>query len=208
VRAAFGRLLLRGHPLNFEASAGLSGRTGQRRRAGRAPRASRDLRKPRVHPGWRLDELRHQHPGHVSADRRLHRTDIQRRKAVLGPFSDNQASLLPQMSELGRDQIFKGHGIFNHARALREIHQTIDGVAGYFGVGRPTGRRPGPQKTSFTYARWDVIMLNLQPRIGVLTAESQKARLRYRLLDCTKEGQSWRSISFPTTPPLGPQRRA
>jgi len=43
-------------------------------------------------------------------------------------------SFLPQMTELSRDQVFIRHGIFNQTIARRKIHQTIDGVMGYFGV--------------------------------------------------------------------------
>ena len=38
------------------------------------------------------------------------------------------------MTELSRDQVFIRHSIFNQTMALRKIHQTIDGVVGYFGV--------------------------------------------------------------------------
>src|SRR5215470_5022118 len=38
------------------------------------------------------------------------------------------------MTELSRDQVFIRHGMFNQTMTLRKIHQTIDGVMGYFGV--------------------------------------------------------------------------
>jgi hypothetical protein len=38
------------------------------------------------------------------------------------------------MAERSRDQVFIRHGMFNQTMAHRKIHQTIDGIVGYFGV--------------------------------------------------------------------------
>jgi len=43
-------------------------------------------------------------------------------------------SFAPQMTELSRNQVFIRHGMFSQTIARRKIHQTIDGIMGYFGV--------------------------------------------------------------------------
>ena len=38
------------------------------------------------------------------------------------------------MTELNRDQVVIRHGIFSQTMTRRKLHQTIDGIMGYFGV--------------------------------------------------------------------------
>ena len=57
-----------------------------------------------------------------------------RHEASVLPRDRRRHSFLPQMTERSRDQVFIRHSIFDQAIGPRKIHQTIDGVVGYFGV--------------------------------------------------------------------------